>query len=1427
MPKELKELSGFIKGTMTSPSATDLPDETAVYAKNLDPITEAGKLKGIPDDIKVKTAGAGLRLSIANYSVDPADNSAGTSSLFVDTNTIGFTITAGSTSIVSNVITYATSNNNTWQLVLSELTSDTLSFTRNLDCSVDHGDGASHTHNVLTEDEEYTNINVKYATVIKSIVPITANLQVDEGNDDEIEVIEHGSNDGATGSVQEVIGLMIESLDSIDDFSITITSGTTKVYEQSGSGEYFSEYLPVAGNEMQFLKDKTKDNLFYYDKADSNKIKLVEDFYGAKSIIEGPMEDTITDSVADQEEGSYNLPSSDDVSMENYNNAMYIGPGRNNKSKWMGFINKTQLNQNNNGFFLVDSELSPIDGKEGSSSLSRISVLPTSSGLTSAAFESGFINGDYWIGINSNSYNLFSVNQSTGAIVGSDETLPIKPKIIAPCKHIINANADQSGVAGAEECVWIADGVTNNIYRVEGISIDGSHKITWASIVKFSGSFDVNSGPVDHAVLVDIMETYDSTGTVNRDKHYLWGLYSTGSTDTFAENQSFIYSARFGSGASLVSYKSGSDDSFTWRDRTPPSKTLTKKNGSSFYDDSNLINWGNSSKYLSNKGVHQRQRWKYSYKKPSSANQSAWCTSGVENTRPAAWTTPEHGYTIVDNIYDTGLESVTITPYNQSTTGSATRQYSSYDRFQTGDYSGWKEGLSVAPLRLVSMSHHNFDTTYNSVTYKSHVVGAFAIVKGDLVEDAGRLSYYKYSRGSYDTSHYYKFYNSKKAVLKNYNGLCLLTTSTNHYGIKHYYEGSIDAANVNDTMTRFDAGESSSFALTNVRTTCLNQSTRVGISAQPSDSIGGTDIVTPIDNPGDVFDITQLIPAGEDFIEHAIVSYRGDDTSKAHITIFDLSTVADDAKLIDDFSYIDPNNYPKIFGSSVVGSDRQLQGSILGVNTTKLLISPTSGQYENGLMTLDASALTTTSAYTTNDGSVEDYGINITAGETNTDGAFKQGVTYYYKASLLYDDFQESPLTQSSDAYTVSGNNLSNLLLQVNTKRPTSPRVTHLILYRKNGPDEFYKMVKEIKLSSAWLEKSNGEGFSKTIIDDGSIGATYEAITGMPETLRDTSVNYQLSTQADGSLFVANCDHPEIENGDHFIFKSQIGNLSVFNWAQDYLIMPQIPTAIKSYAGKLYVWDTANMYRVNTMNLQIEDTYEGMGCTSENSVIVTDRGMFFCDETNMYMHNGTSVNPIGDPILQNAIPDPATQFVASWQDITHATPPLVTYNAKSGCVYFMFNHNNTNFGAWIYNVRLRRWDLIDCPKPLSTVLGPKNEVLVSDGYYLWHLNSSGSTKAWSYHSKSMTMGLNTQDKSLKKVKVEADDITKVPIKLNVNGTSYASNNTVIDSTGNKDTALILTPKTNLKKFKNIRIEIDDSTTEVDSIGIIYSKKGVK
>jgi len=57
MPKELHEITKFTSGTITVPDEKDIPEDAASYSLNIDSVTESGKLKGIPDDVWLKSDG--------------------------------------------------------------------------------------------------------------------------------------------------------------------------------------------------------------------------------------------------------------------------------------------------------------------------------------------------------------------------------------------------------------------------------------------------------------------------------------------------------------------------------------------------------------------------------------------------------------------------------------------------------------------------------------------------------------------------------------------------------------------------------------------------------------------------------------------------------------------------------------------------------------------------------------------------------------------------------------------------------------------------------------------------------------------------------------------------------------------------------------------------------------------------------------------------------------------------------------------------------------------------------------------------------------------------------------------------------------------------------------------------------------------------
>ena len=70
--------------------------------------------------------------------------------------------------------------------------------------------------------------------------------------------------------------------------------------------------------------------------------------------------------------------------------------------------------------------------------------------------------------------------------------------------------------------------------------------------------------------------------------------------------------------------------------------------------------------------------------------------------------------------------------------------------------------------------------------------------------------------------------------------------------------------------------------------------------------------------------------------------------------------------------------------------------------------------------------------------------------------------------------------------------------------------------------------------------------------------------------------------------------------------------------------------------------------------------------------------MFFCDANNMYHHDGTAPKPIGDSVLENnSNPEWSIGYrKALKKAIKKGYSPLVTFDGKNNCVYFILQGYN-------------------------------------------------------------------------------------------------------------------------------------------------------
>ena len=449
-----------------------------------------------------------------------------------------------------------------------------------------------------------------------------------------------------------------------------------------------------------------------------------------------------------------------------------------------------------------------------------------------------------------------------------------------------------------------------------------------------------------------------------------------------------------------------------------------------------------------------------------------------------------------------------------------------------------------------------------------------------------------------------------------------------------------------------------------------------------------------------------------------------------------------------------------------------------------------------------------------NDHSV--IGMVIT-NESSTTSELQSGYSYFYKISMMYDGYQESTLSGETVLDANSNTENNTIALTVNDKTQISDRVSAIKIYRAEhtsstatAPASVYRLVKTLTMASGWAE-SGDVGMTQTMTDTGFKGASYEAESGLPETMEGTLPNYSLSTQLNNQHYIGKCKHEGfVDDASSYIFVSKVGKFDVFDWVVDFIKLPTIPTALTSFAGRVFAFDENNTYRIRGGNdLYIEDIFEGVGCLNDDAIVSTDFGLFFAGNNNIYQHNGQSAEPIGEPIVRGS--------TYSWQNRDTSYHTRAIYDAVRRSVYFTFK-SGSNFYAWAWNIPRKRWDLLsigdtaDDTQPKGFFLLNNNSINLSNGTSIIKYLGGSNKRVWEWHSKDLSMGNDTQLKKIKEIIVPSD--LKVAFKTDGTApTAYAdlSNTNATEGVESTDNGLTIVEKKQTKrvvvnsKIKTIRI----------------------
>ena len=488
------------------------------------------------------------------------------------------------------------------------------------------------------------------------------------------------------------------------------------------------------------------------------------------------------------------------------------------------------------------------------------------------------------------------------------------------------------------------------------------------------------------------------------------------------------------------------------------------------------------------------------------------------------------------------------------------------------------------------------------------------------------------------------------------------------------------------------------------------------------------------------------------------------------------------------------------------------------------------------------------------DGSLYDTNASV---PNNFDGDnFEENSFWGIGVSYIYDGYKESPIKRIplGHYWFGFGNSFSSweeitfkFFIQGFTDAiaTASSRITAIKFYINVTGSEndgvgtnqinSFRLLEQLNIAEAINSVqtlSNGAdtiGYQYNVTAGAYEGNLYTDESGLNEYQSSSTVNYSSSCQHNSQLFAANVYNPSAadENWTNYIVRSVEFSYDVFNWVDNYLVMPNPIIAIASYGGRVFAFDEYNMYRVNPDQLYIEDTFNGLGCKSKQSLIDTEYGLFVANNTGVYLYDGRNVNHISKPV---DFIDAVEGFVSfgykeSVKNYGSSFKPLLSFDSDKMCLLVFGNYNASTRRIWMYCLPNQSWfvqgevydDIVDqnidsVSDIKSIAMSASNSVLAAYSDGLYELNRSSNLKIYNWVSKKLSMDQVSQTKKFRKIYVSGNNVANGDIEYSIDDASFG-NISSLDSSSSSS---------NGKKIQ-VRAKSTSSNTdvEIDDISIVY------
>ncbi len=459
--------------------------------------------------------------------------------------------------------------------------------------------------------------------------------------------------------------------------------------------------------------------------------------------------------------------------------------------------------------------------------------------------------------------------------------------------------------------------------------------------------------------------------------------------------------------------------------------------------------------------------------------------------------------------------------------------------------------------------------------------------------------------------------------------------------------------------------------------------------------------------------------------------------------------------------------------------------------------------------------------------------LNQSPNLTAIPGLLPPGRWSTFGFSFEYDGYQEGPInalgTKEEGEYIDENDHdqgEKGFLISLQLRATNlSKRITAVNMYvaesfdASPGQGGLFRLIDRIPTETGWSTVADSFwGDVYNLVEEyqwrGQRSSTYESLTGIPEAIKRTMVNYNLSTELNNTLFVTDIYHQDLTTSGNYVIRSLPYKYSMFDIVHDQLRLPEKPTAITSFAGRVWVFSENNTYKIEPNNFYIEDTFNGVGCASQNSVIVTEYGMCFANSNNVYLHDGNFPQPIGEKILK--IEYGSDYGYKSLYKADGFEPFVLFDGTRNSFMIIMSNRY-----ALTFNVLRKKWDLWTTPGSETTNTGTpdfytafnskdgtihiskKHDEAGTDVIPLFaYANHPSLEMPWKWVSKTLTMGQSTQDKKFYDSNLIGDgsitELEGADGSLNVNGFPH--------------------------KSKNIKLTVEGSNQQtIDAIGLVFRR----